>query len=104
MDGLTSRQHLDLLRALVAEQFPASGSSKACLASESVRIGTSSLHAIPYMYRLPSRPTGSRGGPAGPGDTGEAHRVLDILHAAQRVFRAICQLASAAGHKAQETS
>lgn len=102
MDGLTAVQHLDLLRAAVIERYPR---VRVIRSTSGGRIGEDRYELAPRnsvyvqasvtLNGKPRRPNGSwryRRSPIGP---------WTVCTRRQRIFRAICQMASAAGHQPQ---
>ena len=103
MDGLTSQQHLELLRATVAERFPG---VRVIQSTSDRRIGADRYELAPRNSVYVQAPVTPNGKPRRPNGSWRYRRSpiepwTDCTRR-QSVFRAICQMASAAGHQSQK--
>ena len=100
MDGLTFKQHLDLLRAKVVERFPG---VRVIRSTSGRRIGEDRYEFAPRNSLYVQAPVTPNGKPRRPQGSWRYRRsttaAWTVCTSRQRVFRTICQLASAAGHQ-----
>ena len=100
MDGLTSQQHLDLLRALVVERY---SGVRVIQSTSGRRIGEDRYEFAPRNSLYVQAPVAPSGKPRRPRGSWRYRRSptdsWTVSARRQRVVRAICQMASAAGHQ-----
>ena len=100
MDGLTSQQHLELLRGLVVGRFP---SVRVIQSTSDRRIGADRYELAPRNSVYVQAPVTPNGKPRRPNGSWRYRRSptesWTVSARRQRVVRAICQMASAAGHQ-----
>ena len=100
MDGLTSQQHLDLLRALVVGRFP---SVRVIQSVSDRRIGADRYEFAARNSVYVQAPVVPSGKPRRPQGSWRYRRSptesWTVCTRHQLVYRAICQMASAAGHQ-----
>ena len=103
MDGLTSQQHLDLLRASVAGRFPG---VRVIQSVSGQRIGEDRYEFAPRNSVYVQAPVVLSGKPRRPQGSWRYRRSptesWTVCARRQLVVRAICQMASAAGHQPQK--
>ena len=105
MDGLTPRQHLDLLRDSVIERFPG---VRVIRSMSGRRVGEDRYELAPRNSVYVRAPVTPNGKPRRPNGSWRYRRSpiepwTDCIRR-QRVYRVICQLASAAGHQPTRAS
>ena len=100
MDGLTSQQHLELLRGLVVGRFP---SVRVIQSTSDRRIGADRYELAPRNSVYVQAPVVPSGKPRRPQGAWRYRRSATepwtVCARRQLVYRAICQMASAAGHQ-----
>ena len=100
MNGLTSQQHLDLVRASVAERFPG---VRVIQSTSGWRIGEERYEFAARNSVYVQAPVTPNGKPRRPQGAWRYRRSATeswtVCARRQRVYQAICQMASAAGHQ-----
>ena len=100
MDGLTSQQHLELLRASVVGRLPG---VRVIQSMSGRRIGEDRYELAPRNSLYVQAPVTPNGKPRRPNGSWRYRRSptdsWTVSARRQRVVRAICQMASAAGHQ-----
>ncbi len=103
MDGLTSQQHLEQLRALVVERFPG---VRVIQCTSDRRIGADRYELAPRNSVYVQAPVTPNGKPRRPNGSWRYRRSpiepWTVCSRRQSVVRAIFQMASAAGHQSQK--